>query len=354
MKKISLLLLLSILILISCKNKKSESPINLFSDSKKISEKKFNINDDSLALIEGIQCNDSSLIVIDYNSGKSFTLFSPLNGKYIGRFGRIGQGPGEIPLGCYGNLECNRFTIAYSYTGLIAMYNTNALLKNIDSKPKELTKYKIPEAMLSRIIPLNDSIFLGAGVFKSEFQYLLFNNANKIVDYKVSIFNSKDKKINIYHKHLSNQGTLKKHPSENKFVYSVKYSSNIDFLKIVKNRIHVIKSIHFKNPAFTPIQNGIINQIVPDKNCTIGYLDLATSSKYVYALYTDKHFFNNNDKENNYCSKTVLVFDWNGNPVKKYELKNEAYYITINEHYKTLYAAIKKSDGGWSVVYYEL
>ena len=51
---------------------------------------------------------------------------------------------------------------------------------------------------------------------------------------------------------------------------------------------------------------------------------------------------------------TVLVFDWNGNPVKQYELSKEAYYITIDKTLQRMYAVVRKPDMGWTIVCYAI
>ena len=66
-------------------------------------------------------------------------------------------------------------------------------------------------------------------------------------------------------------------------------------------------------------------------NNVIGYIDIGVTDKYVYTLYTNKKICDNNTY-NDLSSTTVLVFDWNGNPVKQYELSKEAYYITIDKN----------------------
>jgi hypothetical protein len=356
MKNTYLTILLLSYVLSSCaeRTKYPRTPLDLFSTEINLLESNYGINDDFLATIYGIQCNDSSLIVLDSHSSKSFSLFNRQTGDFLGRFGSIGQGPGEIPLGCYGNLEGNIFTIFYDITGFIAKYDMDSLISNINLKPTTIMKYEFPEVFMSKIIPINDSVFFGAGVYKSEFQYMIFNKANEITDYKVEIFNARNGMYNMYHKFLSNQGILKKHPTQNKFVFSLIYSSNIDFVEVAKNEIHLIKSIRLNYPKFQAVQDNNINRVIPDKYNTIGYIDLATNGENVYALYTDKKMVDENGRGNLFCSNIILVFDWEGNPVKKYKLDHDAYYITVNEKLKKIYAAIKKADAGWSIISYDL
>jgi hypothetical protein len=337
----------------ACKNDIKDSPIKLFSNQEDLFEFKCWFNEDSLALIEGVQSNNSSLIVFDYHSGNSFTIFDLQQEKCIGRFGTIGQGPGEIPLGCYGYLNDSNFAIYY-YTGLIAKYPVDSLRTNIHFKPLRLAKYEIAETQFSCIIPVNDSLFLGAGVYQSKFQFALFNEKNEVIDVNLEIYNAKDDNFNKFQKDLSNQGRFQKHPNQNKFVYTVNNSSNIDFVEVLDDKIVCIKSIRLRDPKNIPLQNGDWNSVLPDKNNPIGYIDISTSNKYVYTLYTDKKLVKDNGEGNSFSSDIILKFDWDGNPVKILRLPQEAYYITVNEKFKKIYAAIKNEDKGWNITSFEL
>lgn len=350
-KLLSIILL--ILIVVSCGNELHKTPVILFSDLSKPREDVCGISDDYLAQIEGIQCDDSNLMVLDYHSGKSFTLFELNSGKMIGRFGSIGQGAGEIPLGTYGYLENNYIYISYEHTGYVGKYEIDSLCSNIEIRPKPLAKFKIPEAQLSRIIPINDSIFLGAGTYKSEYQYLLFNKNSNVIDYAIKIYNEADVNMNKYHKFLSNQGNLRKRPGKNQFVYSINMSSNIDFIEIKDDKIELIKSLRLNDPIYKPIHDSKLNRVVPVKDNIIGYIDVCATEHYVYALYTDKKMYDNN-KSNSFSSNIVLVFDWSGNPVIKYELVQEAYYISIDENSRKMYGAIKNDTKGWSIISYNI
>ncbi len=341
----------------SCKNRIEVSPVDLFSiTANNISEMEYKMDEDSIGTIEGVQCYDSTLVVFDYHLGKSFTLFDFFGEKYVGRFGLIGQGPGEIPLGCYGNMSRNEFDIFYNQTGLIAKYNVDSLTLNINTKPQKIMNYKIPEAIFSRVIPVNDTVFLGAGIYKSKYQFVLFDRNSKVLDYGVEIFNAQDKNDNMYHKYLSNQGTLKKSPVRNQYVYSINNSSNIDFINITNHyKIELMKSIRLRNPKYKAITDGRLNRVVPDDSNAIGYIDLAVGDKYVYALYTDNKIIDEGSgKGNAMSSNLVLVFDWQGNPVKMYALSKSLYYIAVNEFLHIMYGATMKKDGGWTITSYAI
>ncbi|MDR1379884.1 MAG: TolB-like 6-bladed beta-propeller domain-containing protein [Tannerella sp.] len=347
MKPIRTIFVLLCVMLCSCK--KNPGLTDRFPHEISLSEIGYSIDPEELALVEGIQCNDSSLIIFDYHSGKSFTLLDLETGRYRGRFGQIGQGPGEISLGCYGIVEQNMFHIFFHPTGLLAKYDMDSLRHNIDFRPSVLTKYDIPDAAFSQIHPISDSIFLGAGVCHSEYQYTLFDKRNSILNAGIEIYNARYFNFNTPNKFLSNQGRLRKHPGSNRFVYTLNYSANIDFFEVTDgNRIEAINLLRQGNPRYNPVQNGKMSMVVPDLNSSFGYIDVSVSTDYVYALYTDR-------KVTEPCSSDiVLIYDWQGNPVKKYRLNREAYYITTNEKLNRLFAAVKNEDGGWDITSYEM
>ena len=82
---------------------------------------------DSIAVIEGLECDGKNLVVSDVYEGKCYTLFDASTGAYIGRFGSIGQGPGEIENLCSGHLSDGCFSIFSGQTGRIQKYFMDSL-----------------------------------------------------------------------------------------------------------------------------------------------------------------------------------------------------------------------------------
>lgn len=353
-KQILLYTLFFFFALISCTNNKKKSINDTFSEKIILKESATFIDGDDLAQIEGICCNDQNIIVLDYHSGYSFTLFDVDSCKLVGRFGAIGQGPDELALGTYGQIEKDNFYLFYDQTGFIGKYAISSLNKDINTTPRQMVRYQIIDAQLSQAIPINDSLFIGAGTYMSKFQFVLFDKYSNVLDYNVEIYNASEKTFNKYHKFLSNQGVLRKRLNQDQFVYSLNFSSNIDFLELKENKIQLIKSLRLHNPNYQPISDNNLNRVLPSDNNIIGYIDLCATEKYVYALHTDKKLFTNNIG-NDYNSKTVLVFDWKGYPVKKIELNQNAFYICVNESAEKLYAAvIDSSSSEWVIVSYDI
>lgn len=359
MKKEVILLLLLLFVVTSCnKNKKEiKSPFDLFSVENKLSLSNFGVDEDSLAQVEGVQCSDSLLVVIDYYSGNSFSLFDIKGGNCIRRFGAIGQGPEEIFLGAYGQLSNNEFYVSYDNlgVGLIGKYDLNFLRNNL-KKPglTVLTRYNIPEAFFSRVIPVDDSTYLGVGAYKKEHKYVLFDNKSEVIDSGVKVFGLEHEDFDFTHICLANQVRFKKHPKESLFVTTLNLSANIEFLAISNNKINLINSINLRDPKYNPISRNGLHSVNPDKDNIVGYIDVATSEQYVYALYSNKSITGKDDKGSPYASNVILVFDWSGQPVRKLLLPEDAYYIAVNENAGEIYAAVLNKEKGFSIVSYYL
>ena len=348
----TLLLLLSMCILGGCEKEKSHTVLELFSESQSLSPKKdFYVNEDSIAIIEGLSCDGKNLIVNDYHSGCCYTLFDKKSGEYIAGFGTIGQGPAELPSPCYGYLTESGFTVFDDQTRIVMKYSLDSLRnsRKKDGSPVRLAQYKIPEAQISKLIAIDDTTLLCAGTYKSRYQYLLFNKNDSVLDYGVDVYNAADSAFQTYTRYLSNQGNLVMNPEKHTFAGSINFSSNIDFFEIVNNKIELIKSLRLGDPINKPVNEEGIYYVDLTENTQTGYIDLSATSKYVYALYSDKKMYENNRK-----SDTVLVFDWDGNPIKKYSLDTDAYYIAVDSTQQSLFAAVKNSSSGWKIICYAL
>lgn len=345
--KANLLFLFLFLFAASCSEKAHVGLV--FPEEVELVASGLSVNKDSLAVIEGMQCNDSLLIVYDFHLGKSFTMFNTHTGRCYGRFGSIGQGPAEIPLGSGGYISQGQYKIFNCVFGYIAQYDIKALCVNIDEAPKVLSrKVFTDDLFFSAVIPVNDTLYFGAGVCNSKNQYALFDNKECVVDDNVLIYNAFDSFFGKSHKVLSNQGRLTKSPDSDKYAFCLNNSSNIDFVEVVDNKIRVIKLLRERPPLYTPVQQGAMTAVAPDKNSSTGYIDVTSGKNCVYALHTDKTVVQSRS------SAIVYVFDWNGNPVKKINLSEEAYYITVDEAENRLYATVRDADGGYNIVFYDM
>jgi hypothetical protein len=80
---------------------------------------------------------------------------------------------------------------------------------------------------------------------------------------------------------------------------------------------------------------------IPKKGSKNGFITADVTNKYIYSLYSGKVINTSSIKElsDSFLSKYIYVFDWEGKPVKRYELDQEVRSITVDEKNNILYAA---------------
>lgn len=130
------------------------------------------------------------------------------------------------------------------------------------------------------------------------------------------------------------------HPDKNKFVAA--YRGLIDFYNIDES-YNLSPSAHryYHFPQFAIPQKGPV--IAHRKEEAVGFLSLSYDASYVYLLYSGSSLL---DKESSaYTSNIVLVYNWEGIPVKRYALDYSVISIhirnnmlwCIGENHKYLY-----------------
>lgn len=328
-------------VIISCKNT-PQSTIEFPIFDKQLEPKETKISKEQLGLIEGIHCDSSHIVTLDFHDGTSYSLFNITSGKRTLRFGETGHGNMEIPLGCMGSIYNGKFYAFDDEQHVIASYKMDA---KASAKASTIVKYKINDAQFSQIVPVDSLQFVGMGTYKSRYQYVVFNDKNRVSGCGFDIYNKDDKELNEYHKFLSNQGYLVRHPHKKMFAGAVRYSANIDFFSVENGKINVIRSIRDRNPQLTPVNIAGMNRMIPDDKTICGFLDLCATDKYVFALYSEKTL-----KSDSYSSKSILVYDWNGNGIGKIIMENNVFYICANE--SQLFTVEKDDDGHFKIKEY--
>ena len=337
----------------SC-NRENKSINELFENEVLLNPVYSYFDKDSLANPYRFVIIDSFLIVHDVYELKHFTLFNTNSGNCIGRFGDIGIGPGEISIGHVLSVKQGKLYSHSISPNHLIQYDLDSLINYRRYCPPTIAKFEQTQKFyVSRFLPIDSSYFIGAGFYDSKYQYALFNLQNEVSDYSREVFNSKESYSDI-HKFLSNQGIFKNHPKKDKFVYSVSRSSNIDFLEVTNGKINIMKSIKLSDPQIKPVDLGN-NSYTIDYNphSVLGFLDIFPTDNFVYTLYSDKPEINNDGSYNDYSSDVILVFDWEGNPVKKFILDKEVAYIGIDEIEKKFYTIQKDNEGGWVIAYFK-
>ena len=85
----------------------------------KIVKENLPIATENVGLLEGLYCDSAYIVALDFRDDKSYSLFSTKTGKLLSRFGEIGKGHMEIPIGCEGSIYENSLMMRLDLLQLI-------------------------------------------------------------------------------------------------------------------------------------------------------------------------------------------------------------------------------------------
>ncbi|KAA6325936.1 hypothetical protein EZS27_024899, partial [termite gut metagenome] len=138
--------------------------------------------------------------------------------------------------------------------------------------------------------------------------------------------------LNPISKFLLFQGDIMMKPDNAKFVYA---STRCDLLKIVAIENNSLKEIITLNTYFPKFKKESDDNIAILKENVNGFISLATTDNYIYALYSGRSEIQ--DSATHYFSQYIYVIDWNGKLIKKMILDKDAWQICIDEKSKRIY-----------------
>jgi len=123
-----------------------------------------------------------------------------------------------------------------------------------------------------------------------------------------------------------------------KFLFYTIESEILEFFKIKNsNDIEKIKDIHFDYVKYKPTKNV---PVIEDSHLCFTYG--CSSDQYVYLLYSGV----DRKKATSFIKGNILlVFDWKGKPIMKYNLDIDINAIAVDNNDKVLYAVTDKPEG---------
>jgi hypothetical protein len=283
------------------------------------------------------ELNDSTLIItarsISHTSGNSLIYFISKNtGSIIREIGPSGRGPAEL-MGVFSTSILKNEIIFYdpiSYK--ILKYNFIRDSSNYQS-------FKIKkEYIIDYLSVIDSNKYILLGLFKGKmFNYLNLETGEEFVniDYpKLQNQQDADSKKTGFLSYSAFPGSLIKRPEHSSFAFYSSTSELIQIIEVIGNMIIGKKQILYD----LPVGNIVFNQDAfiwgynnKSKYC---FIDGTASEKYLYLLYSGNYI---RDK-NSILSNCILVFDWNGNKIKKIDLDRKVFAISVDSKDQELYA----------------
>jgi hypothetical protein len=314
MKKLIILLFVanSIIVLNSCNNvdqsvKKFKTEVECTLDSIRVTpilldEKKL------------ILANDL-LISMRYDPDTVFRVFKLPNMNYLGGFGTIGKGPNEFmtPIVSSTNMFNAHLSVADMRSlKLIDLISGEQQINSVEY----IKSISFPGILspLNYAYIINDSIIYGLLLSKSEKELIKYNIINKkitnIIDFP-DIYPKlpEDFYPTLYLKQIDFA------PDRSKFVFTY---IQIPILRIYSINGDLIKQITYTD-APEQTRYSVSDGRLVNNSRYFYYQNVQVTNDYIFALYELRQF---EEKKLKVLSKKEMhVFDWNGNPILKINLK---------------------------------
>jgi hypothetical protein len=120
------------------------------------------------------------------------------------------------------------------------------------------------------------------------------------------------------------QGVYTVHPDNKKFAFSSNFSGSIHFFDFTPESISLNTDLFFYHPSFSEREGYTI----PDRNAKMGFPIIDSDRNYVYVLYAGgKTLW---EVIMSLALDQILVYDWSGNPIKRYKLEIPLYSFCLN------------------------
>lgn len=273
---------------------------------------------------------DSVIVIHDRISDGNETYFlraiDVLTGASKQVFGREGRGPHEflfpVELSRVPN-DRNGLTINNRTMFEVKKIDLSALLNGDAEYVKAV--YRNFNVGYSRIHALDTSRFIGTGFFGNH-RYAVSDTAGSVSTYLGDYPFPPSPNSSPESLPMAYQSRFVVHPTENRVASATMSSPNFEVFSIEGDSLRYVNRINYKPVSIEDRSgSGSIAVIYLDENIH-GYSSIDANEEFIYALFSGKPY----SDENYMRSNTVIVFDWNGQPVAKITLPHEASQLSVH------------------------
>lgn len=330
-------LLVSQLLMISCNNK--ENQFREFYSSTELKGKRLALDSLLWNPTEMILL-DSILIVNDHYNDQFASIISIKSGKLKKRFGIKGEGPGEVlhPI----NISRNENGILLYSRPLrsVVKYSWHDLQTESTQNPVSLMKFK---NSIDKVVSLTDTTYIGIGPFDGNSRYIQVEGEGDDANFLEFRYPKNSSNLPNELNYLAFQANLSLKPDKSHFIAASIFSEQFEVFAIKDNRVtDKIYEFNNVNISWNDRSQGEFKQIEFLDDHETGFINVTTTDKYIYLLYAGRSKGEFKDKA--FQSNTVLVYEWDGTPVIRYELDEDIYNLSVNSNNSLMCGLIRGRD----------
>lgn len=330
-------------ILISCsidkKNNELDDPARIFNNKFELTSDKFEVDGDYITGPKQLIIVDSLLIVNDHFDEEEVTYFYAIFNKDDGElyqiFGREGRGPDEFldnsymfraPNGSNNIIINNRRLFSLSEISLERVLSNSSKI-TVDHVDELNTSYSL-------VSKIDDNLLFGTGMF-TDGRFALADTSGELINTFLNYpFEDEFDDISKRDLGMAYQSSFSFHPTKPLVAVANFTAGNLDILRVENDSIEEISQIHSYPPKFENQSSETQISVMFNSDNKMGYWDVDVTEEYIYALYSGRERADPNQSTGN----KLLVFDWEGNPIKQLNLDVNVSRFAVSQNNETLYA----------------
>lgn len=258
-------------------------------------------------------------------------------------FIRKGDGPHDMNIPVLKSSPDSLYAIGlYNGENKIFRLNLNALDSLADENKWQYTHWR-KNFSIRDIHPIGNGLFLANGSDQDSNDMLFLFNPKEESFVPLGIPFPDDKPVKNRYKSLIYSGKVEKQPGKDRFVFYVKnygryailFDYQNDTIKTVAKLFDIFPEYRFEGDS----PNWKL-----EKNCLAGIKQIIPTENYLYVTYPvltipEIRESVKNQSEAWHYKNDIYVFDWDGNPVKKYKTDMPIKIFTVSPDDKYLYAS---------------
>ncbi len=304
----------------ACSNKMTKAPANGTSFKKfpvvqSIEESDF-MKMDTMSP-EGLLLYDDTLLIIRNRASGSKHHFTSINlntrnfvSHHIEPGYKTGQSLGFLSYG-----------IQASSLWVIDLNKQKVILSPIvkqDEKSAEIKELALPVFYYSAQM-VDDTTLIGSGNYDSDYKLTKLNLSTGAIIEELIPYEKAGSEHIAREEKMAYESFLCLNPSGNKCVLACRYSDQIEVIDLDLRKSKICKGPEGFEPEVTVMMGYDGKKMVSrNKDTRFAAVSLKATERHIYLLFSG----NTENANHPYFGKNIYVYDWNGSPVKKIELKD--------------------------------
>jgi hypothetical protein len=278
-----------------------------------------------------------TLLINDRYENKLMTL-ADISNNYCTRFLQEGNGPDDVMPAFRSFVSHTNQTLGiYQFqTGILNQYNLSDITTENVHSLKVKAKFEIKETPpAAGVVPVG-RYFIGNGMFEKGRVHLYDQRGEYIREGGVYPFDGENmdaqSRFFAYQSYMASDDDCK-------FAIGSAYGDNLEFYEIDEKSNIVLKKKYEARDAQFSIQEGMLRL---EEDCLLGYKGIWGGKQYCYLLFSGKTFAENNHRTTG--AKYIVVFTWDGEFVKSYEMDVELFSFCVDEKNELVFGIANHED----------